>query len=51
MIFVSTDYVFDGENPPYLESAEPNPLNAYGKSKREGEKITLAQNAGEVHLV
>ncbi|XP_076467753.1 methionine adenosyltransferase 2 subunit beta-like [Babylonia areolata] len=43
VIYISTDYVFDGKNPPYKESASPSPLNAYGKSKYEGEKVTLAE--------
>ena len=48
MIYISTDYVFDGKNPPYKESAVPSPLNAYGKSKFEGEKVTLAEGKGEL---
>eukprot|EP00971_Amphidinium_carterae_P139043 2755845-Amphidinium_carterae.1 len=35
LIFVSTDYVFDGTTPPYSHTAEPNPLNGYGKQKYE----------------
>ena len=42
MVYVSTDYVFDGKNAPYKESDEPNPLNKYGQSKLEGEKTVLA---------
>jgi len=39
MVHYSTDYVFDGENEtPYIESDLPNPINAYGRSKLEGEK-------------
>lgn len=38
LIHISTDYVFDGSSSsPYLESDAPNPLGAYGKSKRLGE--------------
>lgn len=38
LIHYSTDYVFDGQKVgPYLESDEPNPLNVYGSSKRDGE--------------
>jgi dTDP-4-dehydrorhamnose reductase len=43
MIFMSTDYVFDGLNPPYSVTAEPHPLSAYGEQKREGEVICLEQ--------
>lgn len=39
MVYVSTDYVFDGTNPPYKPSDAPNPLNTYGRSKLEGEKV------------
>jgi len=38
-LFISTDYVFDGKNPPYATNAETNPLNTYGKMKREAELI------------
>lgn len=37
MIYVSTDYVFDGTSPPYTEESKPNPLNKYGELKLEGE--------------
>ena len=40
MLYISTDYVFDGRSPPYQPSDEPNPLNKYGKSKLAGEKAT-----------
>jgi len=36
LCYVSTDYVFDGENIPengYKENDRPNPINIYGKSK------------------
>lgn len=38
-IYISTDFVFDGENPNYYEDSTPNPKGAYAKSKFEGEKI------------
>lgn len=38
MIYLSTDYVFDGEtNTPYTPNNEPNPINIYGKTKLKGE--------------
>jgi dTDP-4-dehydrorhamnose reductase len=37
-VYISTDYVFDGENPPYKEEDETNPLNLYGRLKLEGEQ-------------
>jgi dTDP-4-dehydrorhamnose reductase len=41
LIHLSTDFIFDGENGPYIEEDAPNPLSYYGKSKWEAEKIIL----------
>jgi dTDP-4-dehydrorhamnose reductase len=42
----STDYVFDGEKgSPYVESDEPGPINAYGRSKLLGERLAFEANA------
>lgn len=39
LLFVSTDYVFDGtKTTPYETSDARNPINAYGKSKAEAEQ-------------
>jgi len=39
MVYLSTDYVFDGEKrEPYSESDPPHPLNVYGHSKLKGEQ-------------
>ena len=37
LVYVSTDYVFDGEKGMKTESDTPNPIGYYGKSKLEGE--------------
>ena len=41
-VYISTDYVFDGNNPPYKEDDKTNPLNLYGKLKLEGEQYIRA---------
>lgn len=38
-IYISTDFVFDGINPPYDEGSTPNPVGVYAQSKFEGEKV------------
>ncbi|MCU1269618.1 MAG: dTDP-4-dehydrorhamnose reductase [Acidobacteriaceae bacterium] len=48
LLFVSTDYVFDGKKTVPYESVDPrNPINAYGKSKADAEEkiLSLAPNA------
>ncbi len=48
-IHFSTDYVFDGNSSkPYIETDEAYPLNEYGKSKLNGEKIVLAENPDSI---
>jgi dTDP-4-dehydrorhamnose reductase len=39
MIFVSTDYVFDGEKGNYAEDENPNPVSHYGLTKLEAERM------------
>jgi dTDP-4-dehydrorhamnose reductase len=44
LVHVSTDYVFDGQksDSPYTEEDAPNPVNWYGKTKRQAEEFVLA---------
>jgi dTDP-4-dehydrorhamnose reductase len=45
IVHVSTDYVFDGTaGRPYHEDDQPNPLSAYGRSKRAGEIAVIEAN-------
>lgn len=37
-LFISTDFVFDGETGMYTEEAPVNPVNYYGKTKAEAEE-------------
>ncbi|MET4140468.1 SDR family oxidoreductase [Pedobacter sp. UYP1] len=39
LVHLSTDFIFDGLNGPYLESDAPNPLSYYGKTKLEAEQL------------
>lgn len=39
LIYISTDFVFNGEKDFYTEDDKPDPINWYGKTKYEGEKI------------
>jgi len=49
LIYISTDYVFSGEKGLYREDDQPKPLNFYGYSKLEGEKIV--KSSGLDYLV
>lgn len=50
LVHYSTDYVFDGEKrSPYVETDTPAPVNAYGRSKLEGEEAVRA--SGARHLI
>jgi len=39
LIHISTDFIFDGEDGPYKEEDEPNPLSYYGLSKLKSEHL------------
>lgn len=45
IIHYSTDYVFDGRNGPYDETATPNPISFYGRSKLASENALIASGA------
>lgn len=50
LVFISTDYIFDGIDGPYEENAEPHPLSVYGRHKLEAEQAVLAANDGNIVL-
>jgi len=39
LIHLSTDFIFDGTHGPLDESAKPNPISHYGRSKLAGEEV------------
>ena len=43
-IYISTDYVFDGNKGNYSENDKPNPRSTYGKSKLSAENIVKTLN-------
>lgn len=44
IIFLSSNAIYDGENPPYHEESRPNPIDVYGKTKAKGEKLVKESN-------
>lgn len=49
LVFLSTDFIFDGYKGNYTETDEPNPVNYYGISKLEAERII--QNSGVANTI
>lgn len=41
LVYISTDYVFDGKKGNYNETDKPNPINYYGLTKLEGEQQVI----------
>ncbi|MBC8156280.1 MAG: SDR family oxidoreductase [Bacteroidetes bacterium] len=48
-VYISTDYVFDGADGPYTETASPRPINCYGQHKLMAERAVT--DAGDNHLI
>ncbi|MCC7430471.1 SDR family oxidoreductase [bacterium] len=44
LVQISTDYVFDGETPPYTENSKPKPLSFYGLTKLQAEEVLQNSN-------
>lgn len=49
LVFLSTDYVFDGKKGPYTEEATPSPINFYGEHKLLAEQYVKANSKN--HLI
>tara|TARA_B100001996_G_scaffold380465_1_gene367956 strand:- start:1160 stop:2035 length:876 start_codon:yes stop_codon:yes gene_type:complete len=43
-VYISSDYVFDGKNGPYSENNPVRPINIYGATKLEAEKVVLSKS-------
>lgn len=41
LIYISTDFVFSGSQGPLDETAQPDPVNFYGKTKAAAEKLVM----------
>lgn len=48
LLFISSDYVFDGNAAPYREEDERHPVNTYGRLKVEAEDLVLQHKTGLV---
>jgi dTDP-4-dehydrorhamnose reductase len=49
IVYISTDFVFNGQKKSYSEEDEPEPINWYAKTKYEGEK--LITNSGLDYII
>lgn len=50
MVYVSTDYVFDGKAGPYTEDAAVKPLSVYARHKLEAEELVLDEVPGALAI-
>jgi len=48
ILFISSEYVFDGEGAPYGEEDERHPVNEYGRLKVKAEDLVLQRATGSV---
>ena len=49
LVYISTDYVFDGEKGMYKENDKPAPINYYGLTKLKGEESV--ENLADQHCI
>lgn len=50
VIYISTDFVFDGTKKVYSEDDDPNPVNWYAVTKYEGEKLVTEAQGSVVRI-
>lgn len=50
LLYISTDFVFNGQQDGYSENDTPNPINWYGVTKYQGEKA-VQSNAGHYLII
>ena len=50
IVYLSTDYVFDGKDGPYKEDHPVNPLSVYARHKLEAEQLILKETANALVL-
>jgi dTDP-4-dehydrorhamnose reductase len=50
LVYISTDYVFDGKNGPYREDAPVNPISVYADHKLQAEQLVLREVADPLVL-
>lgn len=43
LVHLSTDFIFDGQEGPYIEESMANPVSYYGETKLEAEKLVIDQ--------
>jgi dTDP-4-dehydrorhamnose reductase len=48
LILLSSDQVFSGSRGLYIESDHPHPINVYGRTKLEAERLVLANASGNL---
>lgn len=50
MVYISTDYVFDGKQGPYTEDAPVNPISIYAEHKLQAEQLVLREMSNSLVL-
>jgi len=48
LVYISTDYVFDGKRGDYVETDSPCPVNVYGRTKLGGEEMVRSRLPGSL---